>query len=336
MTLHVGIVLLSLLQAPRDREPLAVVTTLGVLADLVQQVGGAEVTVEALATPDQDPHSVQPRPTLMKKARDAELFIEIGLQLELWASKVVEGSGNPRIQAGQPGRLVATFGVTTLERPELLSRDLGDVHPYGNPHVWLDPIQAITMAGNIEQALARLRPESAATFAARRQTFQTSILERLFGPELLGQVGEEKVMRLTQQGKLEAYLEHKQLAARVGGWMASCRPLRGKAFISYHRTFSYLAQRFGFEVPATLEEKPGIPPSARHRDAILARIREGGIQAIVQAPYYSRSAADHVAAETEIEVLILPIDLNPEAGIRTYFDLIDVLVQRLVAAASRP
>src|SRR5262249_34299565 len=145
---------LALLGAPvaptpqSNEKPLEVVTTLGVLASLASEVGGTRVHAEALADPRQDPHYVEPKPTLMQKARAADLFIEVGLQLELWGEKVASGSGNPKIQMGQPGRVVASTGVQTLELPAVLSREWGDVHPYGNPHVWLDPLNAKTMAEN--------------------------------------------------------------------------------------------------------------------------------------------------------------------------------------------
>src|SRR5690349_21375247 len=122
--------------APAQEKPagkkLEVVTTLSVLADLARQVGGAHVNVEALSDPRQDPHYVEPKPTLMQKARAADVFIEVGLQLELWGAKVAEGSGNPRIQMGQPGRVIASAGIETLELPTSISREWGDVHPYGN------------------------------------------------------------------------------------------------------------------------------------------------------------------------------------------------------------
>ncbi|MBK7644079.1 MAG: zinc ABC transporter substrate-binding protein [Planctomycetes bacterium] len=114
---------------PAPAPKLKVVTTLGVLASLAREVGGDYVEAQALANPQQDPHFVQPRPTLMEKARSADVFVELGMQLELWAQKVVEGSGNPRIQPGQPARVVASTGVTALELPRELSREWGDDAP---------------------------------------------------------------------------------------------------------------------------------------------------------------------------------------------------------------
>src|SRR5262245_37452933 len=196
----VALLALNLVPAMRaSDEPLEVVTTLGVLADLAREVGGAHVHAEALADPRQDPHYVEPRPTLMQKARAADLFIEVGLQLELWADKVASGSGNTRIQTGQPGRVIASAGVQTLELPAVLSREWGDVHPYGNPHVWLDPLNAKTMAENIAKALQAVDAAHASDYQQNLERFQQRIDEALFGPELIAEVGGRQLTRLARQ-----------------------------------------------------------------------------------------------------------------------------------------
>src|SRR5687768_10425188 len=151
----------SALGQDEAKRKLEVVATTGVLASIAQAVGGERVEVQALADPRQDPHFVEPRPTLMQRARGADVFVEVGLQLELWAQKVVDGSGNARIQSGQPGRVVAAQGLHTLELPASLSREWGDVHPSGNPHVWLDPLNAGALADNIAAGLARVDPAHA-------------------------------------------------------------------------------------------------------------------------------------------------------------------------------
>src|SRR5262245_51709972 len=168
-----------------SKSKLHVVTTLGVLADLAKQVGGDRVDVQALSDPRQDPHYVEPRPTLMQRARDADVFVEIGLQLEMWADKVVAGSGNARIQAAQPGRVVASTGISTLELPTTLSREWGDVHPYGNPHIWLDPLNAKDMAANICDGLCKVDAAHEAAYKTRLEAFQQKIDESLFGAELV-------------------------------------------------------------------------------------------------------------------------------------------------------
>lgn len=274
-------------------EKLNVVATLPVLADIARKVGGDAVDVKGLAQPNQDPHFVIPVPTLMKKARDADVFIENGLSLELWAQKVVDGSANSRIQPGQPGRIVASKGIPTLEVPSQMSREWGDVHPGGNPHVWLDPENAKIIARNISEGLSRVAPAQKSVFEAGLKKFVADI------------------------------------DARMPGWMDKAKSLKGKSIITYHKSFIYFAKRFGFTVPMEIEEKPGIVPSARHRDELIALMKRLNIKTIALELFYDRTAADYIAARTEAKVVPVPIDVGADAAAADYFSLIDLLVTRL-------
>ena len=316
--------------AAQDEEPLEVVTTLGVLASLAEEVGGARVHAQALADPRQDPHFVEPRPTLMQKARAADLFVEVGLQLELWAEKVAAGSGNTRIQTGQPGRVIASTGIQTLELPAVLSREWGDVHPYGNPHVWLDPLNVKTMAENVCAALCKLDGPHAAEYRANLERFQQRIDEALFGPKLVEEVGGRQLGRLARAGRLAEYLEREELAGALGGWLKKAEPLHGRPVVTYHKTSAYLADRFGFLVPIEIEEKPGIPPSARHRDRVLELMRAQKVKTILQEVFYERSAADYLAEKTGARAVVVPIDVGSEVGVEDYFALIDRVLDELV------
>jgi len=320
-------------EAPKKLE---VVTTLGVLASLAREVGGDRIHAEALSDPRQDPHYVEPRPTLMQKARAADAFIEVGLQLELWGDKVASGSGNPRIQQGQPGRVVASAGVQTLELPAVLSREWGDVHPYGNPHVWLDPLNAKIMAGNIATAFAKLDAARADEYKRDQERFERRIDEALFGKELVEQVGGKQLSRQARQGHLNDYLAREDLAGKLGGWLAKTEPLRGRPLVTYHKTSAYLAERFGFTVPVEIEEKPGIPPSARHRDQVLETIRGQKIRTILQEVFYDRSAADYLAKETGVRTVVVPIDVGSEVGVADYFALLDKILEGLVRSETGP
>ena len=311
-------------------EPVRVVTTLGVLADIAREVGGDRVAATSLADPREDPHFVQPRPTLMKRAREADLFVELGLQLELWAGKVVEGSGNPRIQAGQPGRVVASAGIATLELPAQLTREAGDVHPFGNPHVWLDPLNAKEIAANIAGGLAAVDPANKDAYEKGLADFQARIDVALFGRELVDEVGGRALSRQARKGTLGKWLEEKGLTPKLGGWLARARPLERRPVVAYHRTWAYFADRFGIVVPIEIEEKPGIPPSARHRDLVLERMRSLGVKTVLQEVFYDRQAADYLAHETGARVLVVPIDTGEDVGVAGYAALIDRILDRLL------
>jgi ABC-type Zn uptake system ZnuABC Zn-binding protein ZnuA len=309
-----------------------VVTTLTVLADLVREVGRGRVTVASLSDPRQDPHFVQPRPTLMKRVREADVFVEVGLQLELWAQKVVDGAGNGHVQTGQPGRIVASSGIATLDRPQVFSRAGGDVHPQGNPHVWLDPLNAKRMTRNIATGLARVAPQWAGEFDANAKAFARKIDVALFGSELVGEVGGDKLTRLAEDGTLIGYLSERGLAAKLGGWLAAAAPLRGQKVVTYHKTWPYFARRFGLVVPIEIEEKPGISPSARHRDTVVELVKRDSVRAIVSAIFYDRRAADYVAERTQARVVELPIEPTPDHGGDSYLAFMEHLIDTLVVA----
>jgi zinc/manganese transport system substrate-binding protein len=266
----------------------------------------------------------------MQRAREADVFVELGLQLELWAGKVVDGSGNPKIQSGQPGRIVASLGIPTLELPQQLSREWGDVHPYGNPHIWLDPLNAKDMAANIAQGLEKVDAPHAADYEARLKDFQNRIDVALFGEALVKEVGGRMLTRKARDGRLDEYLETRKLTDKLGGWLLEARPLAGRPVVTYHKSWIYFVTRFGLTVPVEIEEKPGIPPSARHRDAVVEMIKQRGIKTILEEVFYDRGAADYLAKETGAHVVVVPIDIGESVGVTSYFALIDHILGKLI------
>lgn len=323
----------GLAEAEDRPEPIAVVATLPILGELAREVGGDLLEVSVLAHADQDPHFVQPRPTLMKKTRTAEVFIELGLSLELWAQKVVDGSGNPDVQTGQPGRIIASRGLATVDRPAVITRAGGDVHPQGNPHLWLDPLNAGRLAANIAAGLKRVRPEAAGAFDAGSARFSNELAKRMFGTKLVAEVGANKLNRLADAGNLDGYLAQHGLTEKLGGWLAKARPLRGAKIVTYHRTWSYFARRFGLQIVAEIEEKPGISPSAKHRDRVVSIARSEKARAIVLANFYERRAADYIGEQTGTPVVELAIEPSVESGGGSYIGFMDHLIERLLGAS---
>src|SRR5437867_7860396 len=225
--------------AGAQAKKLHVVCTLPTLKALTEEVGGERVEVIALAKGDQDPHIVTPTPVLMRKTREADLFIENGFSLELWADEVATGSGNSKIFRGTPGRIIAGAGISALEIPAVLSREFGDIHPQGNPHVWLDPLVAKVEAGNICEALKRADPAGASFYEARKEDFFKRIDTALFGPELLKLLGIQKLTRLAWNGELQSFLKSNQYAGKplaeyADGWVKAAPPLHGGKAYEFH------------------------------------------------------------------------------------------------------
>jgi len=314
-----------------------VVCTLPTLKALTGEVGGDRVNVIALAKGDQDPHFVTPTPVLMQKTRNADLFIENGFSLELWADQVANGSGNPRIFRGTPGRIIAGSGTSALEVPSVLSREFGDIHPQGNPHVWLDPLLVKVQAANIAEALKSVDPGGAAYYESRKVDFSKRIDNALFGPELLKLVGIPKLTRLAWSGQLHSFLENNKigeqpLATKAGGWLKAAEPLRGVKAFEFHKVWVYFARVFGIQLMGTIEERPGIPPGPQHVRQVTERIMAEKIPLILVDNFYDPSLPNRIAEQTGAKVVLLPNQVEGESGIKTYFDLVDHVIQKTTAA----
>ncbi len=323
-----------------DQKKIHVVCTLPTIKALTDEVGGDKVDVIALAKGDQDPHFVSPTPVLMKKTREADLFIENGFSLELWADEVVNGSGNSKIYRGTPGRIVAGKGVSALEIPSVLSWELGDIHPQGNPHVWLDPLLAKVEAGNIADALKSADPANAAYYEQRRVDFNNRIDNALFGPELLKLVGIQKLTRLAASGQLHDFLENNKignetLASKAGGWLKAAEPLRGIKAYEFHKVWVYFSRIFGIQLMGTIEERPGIPPGPQHVRELTEKIKAEKIPLIMVDNFYDPSLPNNIARQTGAVVVLLPNQVEGEPSIKTYFDLMDHLINKLTAAVKK-
>ncbi|HXG62622.1 MAG TPA: metal ABC transporter substrate-binding protein [Planctomycetota bacterium] len=316
-------------EAPKKK----VLCTLPVLESLVREVGGDAFDVGSLSRPDQDPHFVSPTPSLMKKLREADLFIQIGLQLELWADPVADGSGNPRVQKGGPGRITASAGIPREEVPKVLSRAEGDVHPEGNPHLWLDPLRAKAIAENIARALEAAAPERKAEIEARLKRFKDRIDEAVFGADLVREAGGAALTRRALDGTLAAWLEERKLSDRLGGWLRKAAPLRGRKVVEFHRTWVYFARLFGLEIVGSVEPKPGIAPGPQHLARLRELLRQGGAGLILVENYQDLSNPRALEEQTGVRMVVLPTQPGGEPGTEDYFKMIDFILGRLLEGA---
>jgi zinc/manganese transport system substrate-binding protein len=313
-----------------------VVCTLPTLKALTMEVGGDRVEVIALARGDQDPHFVSPTPVLMKKTREADVFVENGISLELWADEVVNGSGNSKIFKGKPGRVVSSKGIATLEIPSVLTREMGDIHPQGNPHVWLDPLLAKVMAANIAEGLQAVDPAGAAYYQSRLKDFHLRVDSALFGPELLKLVGIGKLTRLAQSGQLHNFLVENKfggeaLTAKTGGWLKSAEKLRNAKAYEFHKVWVYFARVFGIQLAGTIEERPGIPPGPQHTRQVIEKVQSQKIPLILVDNFYDPGLPRSIASKTGAKVVLLPNQVEGEPGIQNYFQLMDYIIREITS-----
>jgi zinc/manganese transport system substrate-binding protein len=334
-TLIFSLLLALIVSTPAVAAPkkVSVVTTLNVLAGIARDIGGDRVNATALAKANQDPHTLVAKPTFKVLAKNANLFIEIGLGLDIWASAVTDASGNPNIGPGQKGRVVASEGIVTRELPSTLSKAWGDIHPNGNPHVWLDPVNAKQVAANIAAGLIRVDPDGKATYEANLKAFQVKVDEALYGKALLAEYGSSKLERLSRRNELIDYLKTKKTYDKLGGWLKRAEAFRGLKILTYHKTWIYFTDRFGITIAGELEEKPGIPPSQAYLAALIKKVKDEKIKVIFIDTIYPTKDGDFVASKTGAKIVASPIDLGGADGTGDYFGLINTLLARVAAAA---
>ncbi|MEO8439781.1 MAG: metal ABC transporter substrate-binding protein [Spartobacteria bacterium] len=287
----------SLATALSSEAKINVVATLPDVGVVAQEIGGDNVDVTVLAKPTEDPHFVDARPSFVVKLREADVLIDGGAELEMgWLPPLLQNARNPKIEAGQPGRVQASEGIRLMEVPGQLSRAAGDVHAMGNPHFMVDPIIAKAVAAHIARAFATVDPPHAATYQANEKKFEDAI-----------------------NGKLQE-------------WGAKLLPFRGQSIVAYHDSWPYFAHRFGFKIDVFLEPKPGIPPSPSHLAEVIAQIKAQKIRAIIVEPYHNRKIAEKVAQATGAKVVDFTQFPGALPGTDSYVQLIDRLVNNLAAA----
>lgn len=291
--------LVSMLLSPnaRGEQPLKVAATLSTFADLVKQVGGDRVEVSTIAPPRFNPHFIEPRPSDVLKVKKADLLVHAGLDLEVWRGPLIDAAGNPRAFPGQPGELDLSKGIALLEVPDKpLSRLMGDIHLFGNPHYWTSPENGRIMVRAIAEKLVEMDPAHAEEYRERLSGF----LARLDG--------------------------------KIAEWKQLCLGLKGKEVVAYHNQWPYLAQFTGIKVEQFLEPKPGVPPSPKHLGFLEQYMKERGIRAIIQPTYFQKGSSEALARRVGGEVVILCEGVKelPEAS--DYIAFVDYNVRQLVQA----
>jgi len=275
-----------------------VVTSTQDLAAIVEEIGGDRVSVESLARGYQDPHLVEPKPSFILKLHGADLLVVVGRELEAgWLPRLVQQSRNARIQPGASGYLDASQNARILDIPTgEITRAMGDVHPLGNPHYWLDPDNGRRMAQAVRDRLSQLSPGDSGTFARRYADFD------------------------------------RRLADAEKRWDARMAPYRGTEIVTYHRSWSNFAERFGLQVVGFVEPKPGIPPSPAHTLALTQDMKRRAVPIIVVEPYFDLRTPNALARATGAGVLVLTPSVGGVKEAGTYIALFDYNIGLLVDA----
>ena len=277
---------------------LNVVTSTEDLASIAREIGGDHVNVTALARGYQDPHFVEPKPSFILAVNRADLYIAVGRELEIgWLPPLLTSSRNAKIQPGAQGYLDASLNVRILEIPTgQITRAMGDVHPLGNPHYWLDPGNGRRIALAVRDKLGEIAPADRAYFAQRYSDFDM------------------------------------RLAAAEKRWDAVMLPYKGTKLVSYHRSWPNFMERFGLEVMGYVEPKPGIPPTPSHTLELIEDMKGQSVKLIVVEPYFSLKTPQAVASQVGGKVLVLAPSVGGVKEATDYVQLFDYDVNLLAGA----
>jgi len=265
-------------------------------AALVQELAADKVSVFSATAALQDAHHIEARPSLIARARNADLVVCSGSELEAgWLPLLLRQSGNERIQPGKPGYLETSQLVPRLEVPKVLDRSLGDIHAAGNPHIHLDPRNIAIVAQVLGDRLAQLDPVNANDYRTRTA----------------------------------AFLARWRDATRR--WEAEAAPLKGLTMVVYHKNMSYLSAWLGLREGGSLEPKPGIPPTTAHLADLVARMQIEPANVIVYVAYNNPQAAEYLSARTKIPAVMLPFTVGGSDRAKDLFGLFDDTLARLLA-----
>jgi ABC-type Zn uptake system ZnuABC Zn-binding protein ZnuA len=321
--------------------PLVVCATIPDLADLASEIGGEHVTASSFAGGPQDPHFLEARPSFLRDLSKADLFCQVGLELEVgWAPVLLRNARNPEILAGGRGHFDASTVVAVQRSAGPVDRSQGDVHPLGNPHFLLDPLNGWRVARALRDRFSELRPRAKDSFDRRYGDFLGRLARRLLGETLALEYEDEteKLLDLLERGGADRFLEFLESQGQresLGGWLRELETLRAMVVVADHNLWPYFARRFGFKVAGYLEPKPGLAPTTRHLSELIRRMRAGSIRVILAAPYFNPRHAEFVAKHTDAVIVELAHQSGARSGTDTYLDTIDYNVRQLVTAARK-
>ena len=273
-----------------------VVATTTDMKSIAEMIGGNKVSVSSIATGYQNPHFVDPKPSYIISLSNADIFITVGLDLEIgWSPQLLASSRNSKIQKGSPGYVDASEGVGLLQVPSSSNRGEGDIHIYGNPHYWLDPLNGKVIGRNIANGLERIDPAN--------KTFYEANLRDFFS----------------------------KINTKMVEWQAKMAPLKGSKIIAYHNEWVYFEKRFGLEIVDFMEPKPGIPPSPSQLVKVIKEVKANDIKVIISSPYFTTSSSDVVAKQTGVKELTLATSTGAFPAIKNYFDLFDYDIDQITS-----
>jgi len=280
---------------------LNVIATTEDLAAIAREVAGDRATVEAIARGYQDPHFVEAKPSFILKLQKADVLVLVGKELEIgWLPPLITQSRNSKVQQGGPGYVDASLHAAILEIPQgQITRAMGDVHPLGNPHYWLDPENGKRIAKDLSDEFSRVRPNDRAYFEQRLADFTS------------------------------------RLDAAEKRWLSLMAPYKGTKIVTYHRSFPNFADRFGLDIIGYVEPRPGIPPSPQHTLDLINEMKRQNVKLVLVEPYFDLKTPNAIGRETGAQVLVMPPSVGGVKEATDYIKLFDYDINLLIDAIKK-
>lgn len=266
-----------------------VVTTTSTIYDIVKEIVKDKVEVDYLCRGDQDPHFLEIKPSYMMKLRKADILMKIGLGLEMWAQQLIDGSRNSKLEV-----IDLSIDISKKEVPTgKVDASQGDIHPYGNPHYWLDPENIKVMAKEIYEALSNKDSENSSFY----------------------------------KKNYEAY--SKKLDSKISEWKNKMSGLKDRPIVFFHASWIYFADRFGIKIAGYVEPKPGITPTPSHNADVINLVKKNKITKIVMENFYSDNAPNQIAEKTGAKVIKVPVNVYGMEGVDTYIKMMDYIINQV-------
>jgi ABC-type Zn uptake system ZnuABC Zn-binding protein ZnuA len=318
-----------------DSNILNVCATIPELGSLAREIGGDKVSIQVFAKGTEDPHYIDAKPSYIRKLRDADLFIQIGMDLEIgWAPFLLKNSRNKNIQPGGSGFLDASQAITPLDIPVgTIDRTMGDIHPQGNPHYLADPINGLKVAALIKNRLSALQQKNQEYFSSRFEDFRNRLAVAMIGKDLADKYDFEKISLLYEHERLEDFLRTQGEIDLLDGWLGALQPFQGRSIITYHNSWPYLVKRFGLVSAAHLEPKAGIPPSPAHLLDVINTAKAKKANVILMEPWLNKKPARFVADKAKCVILKAAISTrNNKSEAYNYIAALEGLITQLEKA----
>ena len=315
-------------------EPLRVCATVPELGSLAEEVGGADVSVTVFTKGTESAHFTVPKPSFIRALNACHAYVQMGLELEIgWAPALLQNARNAAVLPGGPGFIDASTVISAHSVPSgRIDRSMGDIHPGGNPHYLVDPLNGLRVAALLRDRFAALRPEARQRFGERYADFRQRLGAALVGEALSRKYDFEKLALLGEHGRLIDFLDSQDDTALLGGWLSALRPHAGAKVVTEHDGWSYFLERFGLQVFAFLEPIPGVPPTTSHLGAVIEQMRAEQVGVVLTTAYYDPRYARFVSEKTGAAVVPVAHQVGARPGTGDYLSMSDYNVKQLAAA----